>query len=220
MSILSPFVIFHGGLELLYRCSFPLKTVPGCSQSHCWLLALFVDFVLPFPPNKQSSQMRACQVLCETIRTRALVKHARPIRRRGKMNRAVQLSREQNEALPGPVRRTRVHPKSAIVLCKKNLKGHRAPSCGLSIPTNHTRIPSPSLCRSVRPGWGGKKRISLGIPTHLFSSQQQTLSKARQTACLAAKALNMPQQSDWVLKAGLRFNIQCANSLTFYLSLQ
>lgn len=155
MSILSPFVIFHGGLELLYRCLFPLKTVPGCSQSHCWLLALFVDFVLPFPPNKQSSQLRACQVLCETISTRALVEHARPIRRRGKMNRAVQLSREQNEALPGPVR-TRVHPKSAIVLCKKNLKGHRAPSCGLSIPTRMYTFSLPLLIGET--GLGGKEK--------------------------------------------------------------
>lgn len=197
MSILSPFVIFHGGLELLYRCLFPLKTVPGCSQSHCWLLALFVDFVLPFPPNKQSSQLRACQVLCETIRTRALVEHARPIRRRGKMNRAVQLSRAQNEALPGPVRRTRVHPKSAIVLCKKNLKGHRAPSCGLSIPTNHTRIPSPSLCRSVRPSWGGKKKNQpwYSHPPFLQSAADSEQSKAD---CMSSRQSTQHAAAVWL----------------------
>lgn len=164
MSILSPFVIFHGGLELLYRCSFPLKTVPGCFRATVgsWLSLLILCRLSP-PPNKQSSQLRACQVLCETISTRALVEHARPIRRRGKMNRAVQLSREQNEALPGPARRTRVHPKSAIVLCKKNLKGHGAPSCGLSTPTNRTRMPIGET------GLGGKEKESASVFPPTFS---------------------------------------------------
>lgn len=95
MGIVLLFVIFHGGLEVLYRCSFPLKTVPARFQSHCWLLALFADFVLPLPPpNKQSSQLIACQVLFETISTHAPLKHARPIKRQGETNRAVQLSSE------------------------------------------------------------------------------------------------------------------------------
>lgn len=41
--------------------------------------------------------------------------------------------------------------------------------------------------------------IGFGTPTYLFSSQWQTLGES-DFACLAAKALNMPQQSDWVLK--------------------
>lgn len=57
-------------------------------------------------------------------------------------------------------------------------------------------------------GWNGS-----GIPTHPFSRQADS-------ACPAAKTLNMPQQSDWVLKAAPHFNIQRTNSLTFYSSLQ
>lgn len=37
-------------------------------------------------------------------------------------------------------------------------------------------------------------------------------------ACPGAKTVSMPWQSDWELKAGLRFNIQCSNSLAFYSS--
>lgn len=220
MSILSPFVIFHGGLELLYRCLFPLKTVPGCSQSHCWLLALFVDFVLPFPPNKQSSQLRACQVLCETIRTRALVEHARPIRRRGKMNRLCSCPVHKMKHFRGRWEGPGCTLNQPLSSARKILRATEHPVVGYPYQQiTHVYLLPPSADRWDRAG-GERKRISLGIPTHLFSSQQQTLSKARQTACLAAKALNMPQQSDWVLKAGLRFNIQCANSLTFYLSPQ
>lgn len=211
--------------------------------SRCWLLALFVDFVLPLPPNKQSSQLIACQVLFETISTRALLEDARPIRRQGKTNSAVQLSSEQNEALPGPARGT-ARSKSAIVLSQENLQDHTAPNCAPGdTPTIHTYkshiylhpaqphflihpVPSPSPRR-----WdlvvffeGGRKDchkwtewLRRSHPPFL----QSAADWARQThACLAAKALNMPQQSDWVLKAGLHFNIQCTNSLTFYSSLQ
>lgn len=41
---------------------------------------------------------------------------------------------------------------------------------------------------------------------------------AADPACPGAKTASMPWQSDWELKAGLRFNIQCSNSLAFYWS--
>lgn len=105
MSIMLLFVIFHS-LEVLYRRWFPLNYVSldvSRATVGSWLSLLTLSSL---SRNKQSSQLIACQVLFETISTRAPLKHARPIKRQEKTNRTVQLSSEQNEALPGPVRRT------------------------------------------------------------------------------------------------------------------
>lgn len=52
-------------------------------------------------PNKQSSAPIACQVLFETIGTHAPLKHARPIKRQGKLNKTAQLSPETKRSTSG-----------------------------------------------------------------------------------------------------------------------
>lgn len=83
----------HGG-GLLWMLSLDISTATLGS----WLNLLTLSCLFP---NKQSSQLTACQPLFETISTHAPLKHARPIKRQWKTNRATQLSSEQNQALPG-----------------------------------------------------------------------------------------------------------------------
>lgn len=97
--------------------------------------------------NKQSSQLIGCQALFETISTHAPLKHARPIKRQGETNGAVQLSSEQNEALPGASEEARGTGcnLNGPLYCTFRITQH--PIVGqvtllnthpLAIPTNHT----------------------------------------------------------------------------------
>ena len=137
----------------------------------------------------------------------------------------------------------RVQPKWTIVLY---LQDHTAPDCGPSDtpqhpPTSHTykshiylHQPSKPLIHSCSPSPGGSDLVVFfreeeKILCHKWMERlryphppilQSAADCEADSACPAAKTLNVPQQSDWVPKAGLHFNIQCTNSLTFYSSLQ
>lgn len=192
MSILSPFVIFHGGLELLYRCSFPLKIVPGCSQSHCWLLALFVDFVPPFPPP---------------INNPPNWEHARFS---VKQSVLVPLSSMPGQS-EGEGRWTELCSCPANKM--KHFRGRReGPGCTLNQPlssarkilraTEHPVVGYPHqqithVCRSVRPGWGGKKKNQprYSHPPFLQSAADSEQSKAD---CMSSRQSTQHAAAVWL----------------------
>lgn len=101
MSIVLLFVIF----TVAWRCCIDARFLcrpPLCASRATvgsWLSLLTLSCLTP--PNKQSSQLIACQVLFETISTHAPLKHARPMKRHGETNRAVQLSSQTKWSTSG-----------------------------------------------------------------------------------------------------------------------
>lgn len=171
------------------------------------------SFQINNPPS-----WRGARFCFEKISPHGPLNHAK---KQGETTRTVQLSSERKCSTSG----ARVEDVDTLngSLCK--------PSNTIVLPCNtytyksHFNLQTPPAAfyqSFVHPPFPGcwhslwrKKRLSVSTPT--LSAVSSALCAA-DTACPAAKTLNMPQQSDWVLKAGLHFNIQCTDSLTFHSS--
>ncbi|XP_028994077.1 uncharacterized protein LOC114848077 [Betta splendens] len=139
---------------------------------------------------------------------------------RGRQTEARSCPPKQNEALPGLVRkiRARCALNEPLYCTRTTLRITQHPIVG-SVTPSATFTPTqlffpifihlftclfqlyslPGVRKRSCPTTNGCN--GFGASTHPLSSQQQTVSEA-DSARLAAKTLNMPQHSGWVLKAG------------------